>query len=144
MFISEDRIIAENWVYQFSILTFCVNIIQVPYNAVLIAHEKMNIYAYISILEVILKYSLYTLLTIVKTDKLIVYGILVFSVQLIIRAIYQSYCKKIKECEFILFRNKCLYKQMSSCAGWNLLISMAWLLQDQGLNIVLNLFWDQL
>lgn len=140
--ISEDRIIAANWAYQFSILTFCVNIIQVPYNAVLIAHEKMNIYAYISILEVILKLLIVYLLTIVKTDKLIVYGILVFSVQLIIRAIYQFYCKKkFEECKFRLFWNKCLYKQMSSFAGWNLLGSIAWLLQGQGLNIVLNLFF---
>lgn len=140
--ISHDRIFAANWVYQFSILTFCVNIIQVPYNAVLIAHEKMSIYAYISILEVLLKLGIVYLLAIVSSDKLIVYGILVFIVQLIIRCIYQAYCKRhYEESKFKLFWNKDLYKQMSSFAGWNLFGSVAWLLRDQGLNIVLNLFF---
>ena len=140
--ISHDRIFAANWVYQFSILTFCVNIIQVPYNAVLIAHEKMSIYAYISILEVLLKLGIVYLLAIVSSDKLIVYGMLVFIVQLIIRCIYQAYCKRhYEESKFKLFWNKYLYKQMSSFAGWNLFGSVAWLLRDQGLNIVLNLFF---
>ena len=140
--IPEDRIIAANWVYQFSILTFCVNIIQVPYNAVLIAHEKMNVYAYISIIEAILKLCIVYLLIIVSTDKLIVYGILVFCVQLLIRAIYQIYCKRnYEECKFRLFWERDLYKQMSGFAGWNLFGSIAWLLRDQGLNIVLNLFF---
>lgn len=140
--IPEDRMIAANWVYQFSILTFCVNIIQVPYNAVLIAHEKMNVYAYISIIEVILKLCIVYLLIIVSNDKLIVYGILVFCVQLLIRAIYQIYCKRnYEECKFRLFWERNLYKQMSEFAGWNLFGSVAWLLRDQGLNIVLNLFF---
>lgn len=140
--IPDDRIIAANWVYQFSILTFCVNIIQVPYNAALIAHEKMNVYAYISILEALLKLGIVYLLVIVTMDKLIVYGILVFVVQLMIRAIYQFYCKKhYKESQFRLFWDKELYKQMSGFAGWNLFGSIAWLLRDQGLNIVLNLFF---
>ena len=87
--IAPDRMVAANWVYQFSILTFCVNIIQVPYNAVLIAHEKMSVYAYISILEAFLKLGIVYLLVIAPADKLIVYGILVFAVQLIICGIYQ-------------------------------------------------------
>lgn len=142
LIISFDRIIAANWVYQFSILTFCVNIIQVPYNAVLIAHEKMNVYAYISILEVLLKLGIVYLLSIISSDKLIFYGILVFTVQLIIRSIYQFYCRRhYAESKFCLFWDKDLYKQMSSFAGWNLFGSVAWLLRDQGVNIVLNLFF---
>lgn len=140
--IPEDRIIAANWVYQFSILTFCINMIQVPYNAVLIAHEKMNVYAYISILEVFLKLGIVYLLVIVSTDKLVIYGILVFIVQLIIRSIYQLYCKRnYTECQFKFFWDKELYKQMSSFAGWNLFGSIAWLMRNQGINIVLNLFF---
>lgn len=140
--IPESRILAANWVYQFSILTFCVNIIQVPYNAVLIAHERMNIYAYISILEVLLKLGIVYLLAIIASDKLIVYAILVFCVQLIIRAAYQVYCRKYyEEARFRLFWNKELYKEMSEFAGWNLFGSLAWLLRDQGVNIVLNLFF---
>ncbi len=140
--ISEGRMVAANWIYQFSILTFCINIIQVPYNAVLIAHEKMNVYAYISILEALLKLGIVYLLVIVSADKLIVYGVLVFVVQLIIRIVYQIYCRRhYEESRFRLFWDKALYQQMSGFAGWNLFGSVAWLMRDQGVNIILNLFF---
>ena len=130
--IPDNRIAAANWVYQFSILTFCINIIQVPYNAVLIAHEKMNVYAYISILEALLKLGIVYLLVIVSADKLIVYGMLVFAVQLIIRIVYQMYCRRhYEESRFKLFWDKALYQQMSGFAGWNLFGSVAWLVRDQ-------------
>ena len=131
--IPDNRIAAANWVYQFSILTFCINIIQVPYNAVLIAHEKMNICG-ISILGLNeIKRQIY-LLVIVSADKLIVYGMLVFTVQLIIRIVYQMYCRRhYEESRFKLFWDKALYQQMSGFAGWNLFGSVAWLviLRDQ-------------
>lgn len=140
--IPNGRMVAANWVYQFVILAFCVNIIQVPYNAVLIAHEKMNVYAYISIVEAILKLIIVYVLSICIFDKLIVYGVLFFVVQLTIRLIYQVYCKKhYSECEFRYFWDKKLYRQMSGFAGWNMLGSIAWLLRDQGLNIILNMFF---
>ena len=140
--IPADRIGAANWVYQFAILSFCVNIIQVPYNAVLIAHEKMNVYAYISIIEVGLKLGIVYLLVVFPLDKLIVYAILLFCVQLIVRCIYQLYCRKhYQESRFRLFWDKDLYLQMSGFAGWNLFGSIAWLLRDQGVNIILNLFF---
>lgn len=131
-----------NWVFQFAILSFCVNIIQVPYNAVIIAHEKMNVYAYISIVEVMLKLGIVYLLSVSPFDKLIAYAVLIFAVQLLIRAIYQIYCRKnYEESKFRLFWDKSLYQQMSGFAGWNLFGSLAWMLRDQGLNIVLNLFF---
>lgn len=140
--IPEERMVAANWVYQFAILSFCVNIIQVPYNAVLIAHEKMSVYAYISIVEVFLKLGIVYLLVISPFDKLIAYGILLFVVQLVIRCIYQVYCtRKYEECKFRLFWERDLYRSMSSFAGWNLFGSVAWLLRDQGLNIILNMFF---
>lgn len=142
MNIPVDRIVAANWVFQFSILTFCTNIIQVPYNAALISHEKMSIYAYISILEALLKLGIVYLLTISPFDKLAFYGVLVFLVQLMIRNLYQYYCRKhYKECRFALVWDKKLYKEMSGFAGWNMFGSIAWLLRDQGLNILLNLFF---
>lgn len=102
----------------------------------------MSIYACISILEALLKLGIVYLLVIVSTDKLIVYGMLVFAVQLIIRSIYQVYCRRhYKESKFKWFWDKNLYLQMSSFAGWNLFGSVAWLLRDQGLNILLNLFF---
>lgn len=137
-----DRLVAANWVFQFAILSFCVSIIQVPYNAVIIAHEKMNVYAYISIIEVMLKLGIVYLLSVSPFDKLITYAILILTVQLLIRAIYQMYCRKnYEESNFRLFWDKSLYRQMSGFAGWNLFGSIAWLLRDQGLNIVLNLFF---
>lgn len=140
--IPADRLVAANWVFQFAILSFCVNIIQVPYNAVIIAHEKMNVYAYISIVEVMLKLGIVYLLSVSPFDKLIAYAVLIFAVQLLIRAIYQIYCRKnYEESKFRLFWDKSLYQQMSGFAGWNLFGSIAWLLRDQGLNIVLNLFF---
>lgn len=140
--IPADRLVAANWVFQFAILSFCVNIIQVPYNAVIIAHEKMNVYAYISIVEVMLKLGIVYLFSVSPFDKLIAYAVLIFAVQLLIRAIYQIYCRKnYEESKFRLFWDKSLYQQMSGFAGWNLFGSLAWMLRDQGLNIVLNLFF---
>lgn len=140
--IPADRLVAANWVFQFAILSFCVNVIQVPYNAVLIAHEKMSVYAYISIIEAFLKLGIVYLLSISPFDKLIVYGVLIFAVQLLIRCIYQIYCRRhYEESRFRLFWNKKLYQEMSGFAGWNLFGSLAWMLRDQGLNIVLNLFF---
>lgn len=140
--IPEGRMIAANYVYQFAILSFCINIIQVPYNAVLIAHEKMNVYAYISIIEVCLKLGIVYLLVVCPFDKLIMYAILLFCVQLIVRCIYQVYCRRhYEESRFRLFWDKDLYRQMTGFAGWNLFGSIAWLLRDQGVNIILNLFF---
>ena len=140
--IPADRLVAANWVFQFAILSFCVNVIQVPYNAVLIAHEKMSVYAYISIIEAFLKLGIVYLLSISPFDKLIVYGVLIFAVQLLIRCIYQVYCHRhYEESRFRLFWNKGLYQEMSGFAGWNLFGSVAWMLRDQGVNIVLNLFF---
>lgn len=140
--IPAERMVAANWIYQFAILSFCVNVIQVPYNATLIAHEKMSIYAYISILEVLLKLGIVYLLVISPVDKLISYGFLFLLVQILIRSIYQIYCRgHYEETKSLWFWDKKLYKQLSGFAGWNLMGSIAWLLRDQGLNIVLNLFF---
>lgn len=140
--IPADRLVAANWVFQFAILSFCVNVIQVPYNAVLIAHEKMSVYAYISIIEAFLKLGIVYLLSISPVDKLIAYGVLIFVVQFLIRCIYQVYCHRhYEESRFRLFWDKELYREMSGFAGWNLFGSLAWMLRDQGLNIILNLFF---
>ena len=140
--IPADRLVAANWVFQFAILSFCVNVIQIPYNAVLIAHEKMSVYAYISIIEAFLKLGIVYLLIISPVDKLIAYGVLIFVVQFLIRCIYQVYCHRhYEESRFRLFWDKELYQEMSGFAGWNLFGSLAWMLRDQGLNIILNLFF---
>lgn len=137
-----DRQSIAFWVYQLSVCTFFINIIQVPYNAAIIAHEKMSAFAYISIVEVFLKLALVVSLSLTTFDKLLVYAILMFVVQLIVRLIYQTYCRKhFQECRFSLTWDKTLFKSMFSFAGWNVFGSMAWLLRGQGLNILLNMFF---
>ena len=96
-----ERMETANWVYQFSVFTFMVNVMAVPYNAAIISHERMNIYAYVSILEVILRLAIVFLLQCFEFDKLQLYAIFVFIVSLIIRVVYQIYCKrKFEECTY--------------------------------------------
>ena len=92
--IPESRLYAANWVLQCSVLSFIISIISVPYNSCIIAHEKMNFYAYISILEVILKLIIALCLQFFKMDYLILYAVLLLVLQLTIRFIYVYFCKK--------------------------------------------------
>src|SRR5690606_2581471 len=94
MIFPAERTYAVNVVYQFSIFAALLGIIQVPYNALIIARERMNIYAYVSIIEVILKLTIVLMLMYFGSDKLITYAVLTFIVSLIIRIIYQLYCRK--------------------------------------------------
>lgn len=140
--ISPDRMVAANWVYQSAILSFMLTVVSVPYNACIVAHEHMQAFAYISILEVVLKLVIVFLLIIIPYDKLIIYSILVLSVALIIRVIYGSYCKKhFSECSFYLIYDKKLFREMFGFAGWSLIGNLGFAIKDQGSNIVLNLFY---
>ena len=94
MTIPESRMTAANWVLQFSIVTFVINLISVPYNAAIIAHEKMSAFAYISILEAVGKLAIALLIMVSSIDKLIFYAILMCAVAVVIRFIYGHYCKK--------------------------------------------------
>lgn len=140
--IPEDRLIAANWVYQFSILSFIVTMLSVPYNALIIAHEKMNIFAYISIVEAILKLLIVYLLKIFLWDKLALYGLLSFMVSALIGLIYKFYCnKKYKESHFKWYWQKDIFKELVTFSGWNLLGTLASVLRNQGINILLNIFF---
>ena len=141
MNIPDERMIAANWVYQFSILTFAINLISVPYNASIIAHERMSAFAYISILEAIGKLVIAFLIVISPMDKLIFYAILMCSVALIVRFAYGAYCKKhFEECTFRFIFDKDLLKRMFGFAGWNFIGASSAVLRDQGGNVVINLF----
>ena len=140
--IPESRMTAALWVYQCSILACCVTIMSAPYNADIIAHEKMSAFAYISILEVSLKLLIVYLLLVSPIDKLIAYAILTLSVQLLIRFIYSRYCHKHFEESYIEFNfNKALFKEMSGFAGWSFFGNLAAILYTQGLNMMLNIFF---
>lgn len=141
MNIAPERMTAANWVYQCSILTFIVTVISVPYNACIVAHERMKAFAYISIIEVILKLVIVYLLLILHTDKLITYAILILSVSLIIRIIYGIYCKQhFEECTYQFSFNKNSFHEMFAFAGWSVIGNLGFALKDQGSNIVLNIF----
>src|SRR5690554_1694858 len=137
-----DRLFAANVVYQFSVLTALVGIIQVPYDSLIIAYEKMNIYAYISLVEVGLKLGLVFLLVIYGGDKLIAYAIMMFLVSLIIRMAYQIYCRRNYTASKFKFEyDKTYFKELISYSGWNLFEGIASVSRSQGINIVLNLFF---
>lgn len=142
MVIPPDRIIAANWVYQCSIFSFMLIVIQVPFNAVIIAHERMSFYAYISLLEVFLKLFIVFMLGWLIGDKLELYAIMFLMATLLIISIYVIYSKKkYQECRYRLCRDKAIYIELVSYAGWNLWGNMASVGYTQGINLLLNIFF---
>lgn len=140
-----DRMTAVNWVYQFSVFTFLLGIVQVPYDALIIAREKMDIYAYMSFVEVILKLIIVYLLVVFAFDKLILYAGLLFLVSFIVRMGHKYYCKRYyKESKYQFYFDKSFYKVLLSYSGWNLFGGIAAIARGQGANILLNLFFGTL
>lgn len=140
--IAPDRMSAANWVYQFSIFTFIISVLSVPYNSCIIAHEHMKAFAYISILEAVLRLAIVYALLIVQVDKLVLYGILVFAVSVLIRLCYTVYCKRFfEECHYSLVFDKKLFREMFSFAGWSVFGNMGFTFKDQVSNVILNLFF---
>lgn len=138
-----DRLFAANVVYQFSVAASLVGVIQIPYDALIIAYERMNIYAYVSILEVSLKLGAVFLLVFYKGDKLILYAVLVFLISVTIRIIYQIYCRRHFSASKYVFRyDKEYYRELISYSGWNLFGGVAAIARGQGLNLILNLFYS--
>lgn len=137
-----ERTNAMFWVYQCSVISAVVIIMSVPYNAAIVAYEKMNAFAFISILEVSLKLIIVYLLVLSPFDKLIFYAILMVVVQILIRIYYSWYCNRyFSEMRFRLYYNKGLFKEMISFAGWNLFGNIAAIAFTQGLNVLLNIFF---
>lgn len=141
--IPHERMMAANWVYQFSIFSFIVTVLSVPYNASIIANERMNIYAFVGIFEVTLKLVIVYLLVLTSHDKLIVYSFLLFVVSVILRIIEGTYCKRnfveAKHIKFIW--DKDLFRNLGNFASWNLLGVAAGACYLQGVNILLNIFF---
>ncbi|ANI88872.1 hypothetical protein A9P82_05940 [Arachidicoccus ginsenosidimutans] len=136
------RLKEANFVFQFSILSSIISITQDPFNALIIARERMNVFAAISIIEVILELVSVFLLRISPFDKLESYSVLLLVVMLIISSIYKIYClKNFKESKFKYFRDKELYKKLVSYSGWTLFGNIAFVAKGQGINILLNIFF---
>lgn len=139
---SPNRQIAANWIYQFSLVTFTINIISIPYNAAIVAYEKMSAFAYISIVEAILKLLIVYLLLISPIDKLIAYGFLLMLIAVVVRAIYGYYCKKhFSNCNYQWTLDKKTGKTILSYTGWNFLGAWAGTFRGQGVSMVLNNFY---
>lgn len=135
------RLNAAIWVYQFSIIACMVSIIQVPFMAALVAHEKFDIYAYMSIYDAVMKLATVFLLTFAPFDKLIFYAFLILLVNISSAIIYNTYCRKhFIECRFSWNFDKNVFKKMFSFSAWDIVGTVAVLGQMQGVNIIINLF----
>lgn len=142
MTIPPERMEAARWVYQFSVFSFLVTILTIPYNASIMAHENMKVYAYVSIAEALLKLLIVFLLTLFSFDKLKLYAILVFIVTLTVTFLYRIYCKrKYEECSFSFCWDKELMISLLSYSGWNTISLLANVAKNQGVNILLNIFF---
>lgn len=140
--IPEERMVAANWVYQFSIISCIVGLMLAPYNASIIAHEEMGVYAYVSIADSVLKLGIVYLLYVSSFDKLISYGALNLLVVILIAICYYVFCHiKFKECRFKFLFDKSLFKELLSYSGWNVFGSAASLVKGQGVNVLLNMFF---
>ena len=143
MTIPPDRIDAAFWVFQFSIIACFFNIMSVPYNALIIAHEKMSAFAYISLIDAAMKLGIVYLLIVYGGDRLILYGGLVLLVTFIDRVIYGQYCiRRFPESKYHYVIDKPLMKEMTKFASWNLLGNLSYVCYTQGLNLLLNVFFN--
>lgn len=137
-----DRLKAAYFVYHFALLTACFSIMQVPYNAMIIAHEHINTYAYIDIISSVLKILSLVFLFIINYDHLVIYGFLLLAVGAIIFLTNYIYCKiKFSDCRYEFIWNSDVIRQMTSFSGWDMFGNASVLARTQGVNILLNLFF---
>lgn len=141
MVIPSERMDAAFWVFQISVFTFVISLINSPYQASVISHERMQIYAYISIFDAVCKLLICYLVIATPFDRLIYYAILYCLIIIINQCVYVWYCKcNFEECHFKFIFDKNLFKKMFSFAGWNFIGSSAAVLRGQGANLLLNAF----
>lgn len=142
MNIPDGRLEAANWVLQCSMGVLMVNLLSVPFNATIIAHERMDAFACISILEAVLKLAVALLLLASGGDKLIIYAALMLAVALVVRMTYGLYCRRhFSESRGRLVFDRQLLAEMTGFAGWNVLGSGSYLFNTQGVNLVANYFF---
>ena len=140
--IPADRFSVALWVYQASVLSSIVMVMSIPYNAAIIAHERMGAFAYISVLEVVLKLLIVYLLVVYDIDKLKLYAVLMLLVQVLICLIYGRYgYKHFTETRYRPVWDSRLFKEMTGFAGWSLFGNIAAVAFTQGLNVLLNMFF---
>ncbi len=142
MQIPEGRMVAARWVLQCSLITFCINLISIPYNACIIAHEHMNAFAYVSIIEATLRLAVCFCIMAMPTDRLITYAFLLTIVAIMIRFIYGVYCHKhFEETRGKIIFDKILFKEMFGFSGWSFFTHTNYLLNTQGVNMLMNVYF---
>lgn len=142
--IPADRLFAANWVFQASVISFIIGLFSVTYNACIVSHERMNAFAYIGILETSLHLfiALFISYSSWHFDRLIIYAVLVVTVVVFRQYLFFLYCRhNFEECRFSLSFNKSYWKEMGVFAGWGFIGTSAGILKDNGVNILLNLFY---
>lgn len=133
---------AANWVFQFAVLSTLIGIINSPFIGVIIAHEKMSAFAYLTMFDVVAKLGIVFLLYITPYDRLITYSCFYFIVGIIGTLLYNYYCRKhFEEARFSVVKDRGIYKEMFSFAGMNFIGALASLLSTQGTNVLLNIFY---
>lgn len=139
--VPEGRESAAMWLYQLSIASTVLSILYVPYNAAIVAHEKMSAFAYMSILDVTLKLLIVFALVWAPYDKLVFYGTLIFCIQVLDFFVYFIYCKrKFIETKLHYYWDTSMFKEMFGFAGWSLLGNFSYIFFTQGINLMLNAF----
>lgn len=141
MVIPAERLNAARWVYQLSVITFAINLWSVPYNASIVAHERMSAFAYISLYEGFAKLIIAFLILRNPIDRLVFYSALLVLVSVTVRILYSIYCKKhFSECNYSFIINKSLLRQIFSFAGWNFIGAGSVVLREQGGTLLINFF----
>lgn len=144
MVIPEDRIVAAHWVFHCSVVSLIFVVLQVPYSAAILAFEKMNYFAIVSILDAFLKLGIVLVIPLIKSDNLILYGVLMLFLSIVNYLLYFIYCRQnfCAETKMIWSRkDRTLLREMTSFSGWNVFGTFAYMVKDQGINILLNSFF---
>lgn len=142
MVIPEERIDAAAWVFQFSMISFLFLIMQAPYTAAVMAHEKMDFYAIVSVLDVLLKLGIVLVLPLFFLDKLVLYGLLYSLISIVNFALYFIFCKKkFPEIHYRRTHERELFTSMLGFSGWNLFGSFSGVMKEQGINLVINFYF---
>lgn len=140
--IPPERMTAALWCYQFSVLTCALSVICVPYDAELIAHERMGVFAGVQVFNSTMNLLISYLLIISTRDRLILYGVLLLCIQVLNRLFYGYYCKRyFIECHFKWTNDRLLFKEMTSFAGWSLIGNLSVVGYTQGISVLLNMFF---
>lgn len=141
--IPTERVYAAKWVYQVSILSFCLTTFSAPFGAIITAYEKMHVYAIISIVDAVLRLIIVFVLNFVQYDKLIVYSVLLLFIGILNLLVYWIYCKiHIKVASLKFNWNLSDIKTLTSFSGWTITGTLAYTLKSQGINILLNIFFS--